>query len=87
MKFKCDLCGICCKNIKHVPQLKEYDNGNGQCIYLTIDNKCSIYNNRPEICNVNLMYKKYYSDIYCEDEFYNLNYEICEKLKNNSILY
>lgn len=83
MKFNCDCCGICCKNIEHVPQLQEYDNGNGKCIYLTDDNKCSIYNNRPEICNVDLMYKKLYSNTYTKDEFYKLNYEVCSQLKKN----
>lgn len=83
MKFNCDCCGICCRNIEHVPQLKEYDNGNGKCIYLTDDNKCSIYNNRPEICNVDLIYKKVYSNMYTRDEFYKLNYEVCFQLKKN----
>ena len=83
MKFECDCCGICCKNIKHVPQLQKYDNGNGECIYLTEDNKCSIYNNRPEICNVDLMYQKKYSNFYSKDEFYKLNYEVCIQLKKN----
>ena len=82
MKFNCDCCGICCKNIKYVSQLKSYDNGNGQCIYLGKDNKCSIYNNRPEICNVSIMYKKYYSSYYTEKEFYELNHKVCIKLKN-----
>ena len=83
MKFECDCCGICCKNIKHVPQLQKYDNGNGQCIHLTDDNKCYIYSSRPEICNVDLMYQKYYSNAYSKEEFYKLNSEICNRLKEN----
>lgn len=84
MKFECDCCGICCKNLKYIPQLKSYDNGSGKCIYLNEYNKCSIYNNRPEICNVYIMYKKYYSNIYTEKEFYELNYKVCITLKNMS---
>lgn len=82
MKFNCDCCGICCKNIGNIPQLKFYDNGSGQCIHLTKDNKCSIYDKRPEICNVSIMYKKYYSNSFTKIEFYELNYKICIKLKN-----
>lgn len=27
--FKCSKCGLCCRNIDKVPQLKEFDDGNG----------------------------------------------------------
>jgi len=30
----------------------------GACLYLTEDNLCSIYDTRPEICNVKTMYNK-----------------------------
>ncbi|WP_239662079.1 hypothetical protein [Brachyspira hyodysenteriae] len=52
-------------------------------MYLTEDNKCSIYDNRPDICNVDLMYQKKYSNFYSKEEFYKLNYEVCIKLKKN----
>lgn len=83
MKFDCNCCGICCKNIKYVPQLQKYDNGYGQCIYLTNSNQCSIYKIRPEICNVDFMYKKIYSNIYSKKEFYELNYKACYELNKN----
>lgn len=31
----------------------------GACIHLTQDNKCSIYETRPEICRVDKMYERY----------------------------
>ena len=49
--FDCDKCGLCCRNIHKIPQLKEYDLGNGVCRYLTSNNLCSIYENRPDIYN------------------------------------
>ena len=49
--FLCDKCGLCCRNIDKVPQLKEFHNGDGICKFLT-NNKCSIYESRPLICNI-----------------------------------
>lgn len=54
--------------------------GNGVCIYLK-NNLCSIYENRPEICNVDLMYEKYFSVMYTKQEFYELNEKACEKIQ------
>ena len=38
MIFECDKCGICCKHIDNIPQLKSFDMGNGRCKFL-LDNK------------------------------------------------
>ena len=82
MTFKCDCCGLCCRSLKKVPALTNFDRGDGVCIHLRDDNLCSIYEHRPEICNVDLMYEKYYSSIYTKEEFYKLNEKQCEKIKS-----
>ena len=56
--FVCTKCGICCKNIKNIPELAVFDKGNGICVYLSKDNLCMIYKNRPDICNTDKMYEK-----------------------------
>lgn len=56
--FICTKCGICCKNIDKVPELADFDLGNGTCKYLTKDNTCAIYLSRPDICSVEKMYEK-----------------------------
>lgn len=83
IKFKCDCCGCCCRSLKKVPALSEFDRGDGVCIHLRDDNLCSIYDCRPEICNVERMYEKFFASIYSREEFFRLNEEECERLKNN----
>ena len=45
--FPCDKCGACCRVI--------------DCVFLTKENKCSIYGNRPFICDTKKMFDKIYS--------------------------
>lgn len=80
-QFPCDMCGMCCRHINRTDMLKEYDTGNGICKYLK-DNKCSIYANRPDICNVDLMYEKFFKKYMSKEEYYNINIEVCNQLKN-----
>ena len=74
------MCGICCRNIGSIAALKSFNLGNGTCKYLC-DNLCSIYNDRPDICRVDVMYKKYFSKQYSFEEFTRLNLEGCRKLQ------
>ena len=70
--FKCVMCGMCCRNINRYrdevyPILKEIlgatvpkfdiEDDNGACVYLTKDNKCSIYEQRPVLCNTEKMFE------------------------------
>lgn len=80
-KFNCDCCGLCCRHINRSNLLKNFDRGDGVCKYLGENNLCKIYENRPDICNVEVGYKKYFADMYTEEEFLKLNYEACKKLK------
>ncbi len=81
-KFKCDCCGLCCRHIDRSPLSKDLDSGDGVCKFLdTEKNLCKIYKNRPDFCNVEVGYKKYFSKLYTEEEYLNLNYESCRKLK------
>ena len=83
--FECKRCGLCCKNIKNIPELKDYHNGDGVCVHLTHDNLCEIYNNRPDICDVNKMFEIKYHNIMTRDEYDRLNGYGCKVLKSNSI--
>lgn len=61
LSFPCTKCGVCCKNISHIEALRDFNLGNGTCKFLDVDsNTCKIYHNRPEICNIDSMYEKYY---------------------------
>lgn len=80
-KFECIKCGLCCKNIDCIEELKKYDIGNGTCKYLDLDtNECRIYHQRPDICNVEKSYDEIYYKIYTEEEYLKMNYEGCQLL-------
>ncbi len=87
MAFPCTICGVCCKNISHIEPLKKYNLGNGVCKYLDLTNNfCKIYENRPDICDVDKMFDIEYYKQYSKKEFYNINATICNKIQeiNNS---
>jgi Fe-S-cluster containining protein len=66
--------------LKYVPQLAEYDGGNGVCRYLR-RNLCSVYDSRPLVCNAAAMYDKFFKDTMTEAEFIAANMEACRKIK------
>lgn len=78
--FQCSQCGECCRHIDRIPQLAALDSGNGVCIHLN-GYLCDIYSSRPEVCQVDAMYDKYYSTYYTREEFYRLNEEACKQIK------
>ena len=70
--FECKMCGMCCRNVKRykeeiypifkrllgetVPNF-DIEDDNGVCVHLTEDNKCSIYEQRPILCNTEKMFE------------------------------
>lgn len=78
--FKCDQCGLCCRNLQLSSIYHELDRGDGTCRYL-VGNQCSIYNERPLLCRVDESYNMLFKDVIPLEEFYELNYEMCKKLK------
>ncbi len=63
--FNCDRCGTCCRYHK--------------CKYLT-NNLCEIYENRPQRCNVEKMYKDTGGDM-SEEQYYKVVKLACHLLK------
>ncbi|MDR0944108.1 MAG: YkgJ family cysteine cluster protein [Ruminococcus sp.] len=47
----------------------------------TDTNLCTIYENRPLICNVDKMYRLYFSDTYTLSDFYEANHKACDALR------
>jgi Fe-S-cluster containining protein len=73
--YPCTNCGACCKRV-HLLENFPFKNINGVCEKY-IDNKCSIYENRPWICNIDkgaeiLGFNK--------EEFYKLNIQACNQM-------
>lgn len=56
LRFQCSQCGACCRKAGSLGLME--DRGDGACIYLTEENTCSIYDKRPELCNMEKMWVK-----------------------------
>lgn len=77
MGFICNKCGQCCRNL-NTKIYEKLHNGDGICFYLDKEkNQCSIYENRPLMCNIEKAYEKYFFKFYSREEFYELNYKGC----------
>ena len=80
--FPCSACGLCCQNISLVKELEDFDLGNGTCKYYdAINFKCTIYEKRPAICNVEKMFDLEYHKFFSRNEFYILNANVCNDLQ------
>jgi hypothetical protein len=75
------MCGECCRHLNNSDLYKELDRGDGVCRFLR-GNKCSIYKDRPLLCRVDESYEKLFVGKVSKEEYYRLNYEACDKLKN-----
>jgi Fe-S-cluster containining protein len=62
-----------------VPQLAGYDTGNGVCCYLCHD-LCKIYEQRPEICNIEKMYNTFFLNAMNENDFILENLKSCVRI-------
>ncbi len=69
-------------NIGGIRLFKEFDRGDGICKYLDLNtNLCEIYSERPVICNVDKAYDMYFASVLSKEEYYKMNYDICNQLK------
>lgn len=78
--FPCNSCGLCCKNIGHIEELKSFDNGDGTCMYLE-NNMCRIYATRPLICRIDEMYEQFFHEQLSKEEYYDINIKACQQLQ------
>ena len=72
-------CGECCRHIHLVKGLKHLQNGDGICKYL-VNNKCSIYNERPELCRYDKVYELVKNTLTI-DEYEKISVQYCEDLQ------
>jgi hypothetical protein len=79
--FPCNNCGACCKSIRLSTLTDWLDRGDGVCRHFDdIQNTCTIYENRPEVCNVRVMYEKHYQSQFNWTEFVVVNQKACDAL-------
>ena len=83
-KFQCSKCGACCRRAGKSGFMP--DRGDGACIHLTKDNLCSIYETRPELCNMELMWEKRNKELDLESRgltkigYFKVNSEVCNSM-------
>jgi len=89
MKFPCQKCSLCCRHIDRAVNLFTeagfdikfpYKWTDGVCEMLK-DNLCSVYENRPLICNVDRYIKENKIN---KHWFYKLNIEACNRLMDEA---
>ena len=81
--FICDKCGLCCMHIDESSLDEGMNRGDGVCKFFDENTHlCRIYIKRPIFCNVDKFYEEYLSSQFSKEEYYNLNYESCKKLKD-----
>jgi hypothetical protein len=83
LNFECDKCGACCRHLMLFGAAYTFlDRGDGICKYLNLNNNlCTIYENRPILCNVKEGYKKFFNDMPYE-EYISRTIQGCKKLKD-----
>jgi Fe-S-cluster containining protein len=77
--FECNNCGACCR----MPAVRAYGlpvRDDGSCMHL-VDNKCSIYNDRPLVCRIDDGWKEFFSKSMTLEQWYAWNKEWCVKLQ------
>lgn len=78
--YPCKHCGACCRHVDLIAEMKSFNRGDGICKHLRADNLCSIYAKRPTLCNGELVYKKFFSDMTVKD-FHGMISQLCKKLR------
>jgi hypothetical protein len=88
MGFNCSSCGACCKKVDlytAIDQQNEdlkfpFSHKNGVCEKLNEDNTCSVYNERPLICNIGKLLD--YMGVKDKESHFRRSEEACLKLQN-----
>lgn len=84
--YPCTKCGLCCRFVNYVEELSGYDTGDGTCCFLNDDNTCSIYLNRPDVCNGKYVYENYYNHM-TVDDFHSMMLKYCKEIQEGTFLY
>lgn len=81
IKFPCDKCGKCCRNLQNVALYDDLNRGDGICKNLdTQTNLCTIYDTRPLKCRIIDSYALY-SDQMSFENYISINQKSCKILK------
>lgn len=80
-KYVCRQCGMCCRNLHKNNIYNDLDRGDGICTYLDeTTNLCSIYETRPDKCNVEKGYQ-YFEGVMSFEKYMEYNIHACRELR------
>lgn len=79
--FPCTKCGACCRSLHQNDVYVALDLGNGVCKNLNEANECSIYEQRPLMCNIDVAYEEYYKPMMTKIDYYVQNAQACNTLQ------
>jgi Fe-S-cluster containining protein len=83
--FPCTRCGLCCRNLHKHSLYEQLDRGDGVCIHFDEASAlCSIYEHRPDICRIDLMYDKIFAKETTREVYYQLNLAACRALQDEA---
>ena len=89
--FNCTSCGACCRIVGLIPEFRErfftWINNDGACKHLQEDNTCGIYETRPDICRVDVMFEQRHSKNMSEAEYVAMTEDSCAILEKNQDRY
>lgn len=81
--FPCKQCGLCCQRVHLASETQFLDRGDGTCRHYDAATRgCTVYAERPDICQVAKQYALHYSKLYSWNEFVTLNLQVCDLLKH-----
>ncbi|MBE0440387.1 MAG: YkgJ family cysteine cluster protein [Gammaproteobacteria bacterium] len=84
--FPCTQCGLCCQYVHLAEETRFLDRGDGVCGHYDAATKgCSIYDERPDICQVGKQYELNYRNRYTWDEFVSINLRVCQQLSEGDL--
>ncbi|MFV9473433.1 YkgJ family cysteine cluster protein [Advenella sp. RU8] len=76
--YPCTRCGLCCQHVDRLDETQFLNRGDGICKhYHELGRRCEIYDERPEICRVESVYKKHYAKFYDWDQYVEMNMNAC----------
>lgn len=83
LHFECTQCGACCKLAglaAGMVKLPFKIKSDGSCEHLDENNKCRIYENRPDICRVEVRASA--QKVMSKADYYKRTIELCKIFKN-----
>lgn len=79
--FPCTQCGVCCQHVNFSELTAYLDRGDGVCHYYDASTHlCNIYEQRPDVCRVDIYYEKHFKSQFTWDKFVELNLIACKQL-------